>query len=171
MEGENDSHKGPHEKDRPTCVTVIGWFWIVVGGMFCLNAAMGLLLFQWSRGSPMPTIVKAVPLIALLQGSAGALGLVAGVNFLKLRAKARTVLECLTWLFLFFMVGLLISWIGYFIHRNANQADGLPVFFMVFAGIIPSVITAVPLGIVLMFLRGKTVKEAMRPGRLPAITQ
>ena len=69
--------------ERPTCVTVIGWFWTIVGGIMAFSAVMALfgsvMIDQMSRAHPqmnqdMPPILRFFPLLALIQIAVAVLG-------------------------------------------------------------------------------------------------
>ena len=84
-----------YEEKRPTCVTVIGWAWSILGGLMCLSAIfallgslmMGEMMGEGVQGhSDGPFVFRILPVLAIVQVGVGVLGLVAGINFLKLRA-------------------------------------------------------------------------------------
>lgn len=155
---------------RPTCVTVIGWVWVILGGLMCFSAVMGifasLMMHQMVAADPsmqveMPAIFRIFPLLALGQAGLAILAIVAGIKFLKLQAWARTVLEGLTWFFLTFIVGFGIFWV---IMWCSMSSPGSPPGFSIFGaimGVASLAFYGVPMGIVLWFLRGNTVKQAM----------
>ncbi len=49
-------------------------------------------------------------LLAIIQIGVAIIGLVSGINFLKLKAWSRNAVEILTWVLLLFMVGFGIFW-------------------------------------------------------------
>ena len=90
-----------NEKKRPTCVTVIGWVWIILGAFMCFSAVMGLfaslMMNQMAGAEPemhaeMPAFARIFPLLALAQAGLAILAIVAGVQFLKLQPWARAAL-------------------------------------------------------------------------------
>ena len=151
---------------RPTFVTVIGWAWIIIGSLMCLSAAMVFFIpFMVGDivqdGSEIPLIFKIFPVLALVQISVAVLGIVSGVNFLKLKPWSRNVLEVLTWFLLIFIIGFGIFWV--YNWNSVISGDGqlglnlIPLFMGI--GIIG--IYGFPLGIMLKYLRGKKVRDAI----------
>jgi sterol desaturase/sphingolipid hydroxylase (fatty acid hydroxylase superfamily) len=128
------------QQPRPTSVTVIGWASIVLGVLAILSSSMAI-------GVQLPV---------------GALGLMAGISFLKRRRWSRGVLELLTWLVLVFVVSLgayfLAVWTSMFL-----QGQGPSGFWPLGAvmGVVITAVCALPLGIMLKHLRGERVKTAM----------
>lgn len=158
---------------RPTAVTVIGWFWIIVGGLMVLSGGMGSLAFMaWGASEHFADSDRAPKLftfmfqhfvvIAGVQGCFGALAAVAGWHFLRLRTWARSILEILSW------VGLVcfVSWVVAFniasgsMHRGEG-VDSFSVFRIVIA-VVSIVIYGVPLGFIIYFLRSAKVRDAVR---------
>lgn len=154
------------QEKRPTCVSVIGWVWIILGGLMCLSAVMALLssavIGDMAQDDPnMPFIFKIFPLVASVQVIVAVLGLISGINFLKLKAWSRRILEILTWIIMLFVIGFG----GFtFFHVNSISSSqpsfGFGIMEMVFMTIIIG-IYGVPLGIMLKYLRGEKVKSAM----------
>jgi len=165
------------QEKRPTCVTVIGWVWIIIGGLMCLSAIMVLFMSvvvgQMLRTDPEPdqnvqAIFRFFPLLAVSQIGVGVLGLVSGINFLKLKSWSRKVLEVISWLLLMYVVGFGIFWV--FSWVSMTSGDG-PTGFDMMGTVIGVVITAiyiVPLGIMLKYLRGDKVKNALIGPAQPA---
>jgi len=154
------------QEKRPTCVTVIGWAWIIIGGLMCLSATMGLitstLISSMSQnGANMPTMFRIFPLIAIIQIGVAVFSIVSGINFLKLKAWARNTLEAMTWLLLTFVLGFMVFWT--FSWLSATSGRGPDGFGMMGAimGVVMTGIYGVPLGIMLVYLRGPKVKNAI----------
>ena len=156
--------------ERPTCVTVIGWAWIVVGGLMCFSAAMGILgslsMGEMMRSFPeshqeVPTFVRLFPLIALVQVCGGALGLVSGVHFLKAKEWARRVLVLLTAVLLVFVVGFGIFWLIMWGSMTSGHAPAGFAAVGLIMGVFNTALFGVPLGIMLKYLVGDRVKMAM----------
>ena len=167
------------EEKRPTCVTVIGWAWIVVGVLMGLSAMMGLLLTIASGGMPeasqagargMPDLWRLLPLLVICQMGVAVLGVVSGINFLKLRRWSRCVLEVLSWLLLLFIVGFGVFWLSSWLSASTGGAP--PVFALVGAamGVVITGVYAVPLAIMLKYLRGPKVRSAMIGAAGPSAT-
>ena len=159
-----------YQEKRPTCVTVIGWVWIILGSLMFFSAIMALfssvLIGQMSQSDPealkdMPAIFKYFPLIAIGQIGIAILGFVSGISFLKLKIWARNVLEVLTWLLLLFIVGFMIFWVFNWISMTSGHG---PRGFGIMGAVMGVAITGiygVPLGIMMKYLRGDKVKNAM----------
>ena len=159
-----------YQEKRPTCITVIGWAWIIIGGLMCLSAIMALfssvMIGQMSHADPetqrnMPTIFKYFPLLAIVQICVTSAGLVSGISFLKLKSWSRNVLEILSWVLLLFIAGFGIFWVFNWISATSgNGPQGFGIMGTVM-GVIFIGIYGVPLGIMVRYLRGDKVKNAI----------
>ncbi len=151
---------------RPTFVTVIGWAWIIIGSLMCLSATMAffipfIVVDTAQGGSGIPLILKILPILAIVQISVAVLGIVSGANFLKLKSWSRNVLEVLTWLLLIFIIGFGIFWIyNWFSVISGPNQRGLNLI-PIFMSIAIIGIYGFPLGIMLKYLRGKEVHNAI----------
>ncbi len=155
---------------RPTCVTVIGWFWIIVGGLMCVSALMGLfvsvmtgqLLEANSKGQEnMRAIFKFFPILLPFQLGIGVLGIISGVKFLRLKRWSRSALEVLTWVSLISIIAFSIHWISTWGYMSSgHEPPGFAAMGLVM-GIVVTAMHGVPLGIILKYLRGNKVKDAM----------
>ncbi len=151
---------------RPTFVTVIGWAWIIIGSFMCLSAAMAFFIpfmvgYIVQDGSEVPLIFKILPILAIVQISVAVLGIVSGVNFLKLKPWSRNVLEVLTWFLLIFIIGFGIFWVSnWFSVISGYDQRGLNLM-PIFMSIAIIGIYGFPLGIMLKYLRGKKVHDAI----------
>ncbi len=158
------------QEKRPTCVTVIGWVWIVLGGLMAFSSVMGLMSylmieqFAQMQGHPedfMETgIFRYFPFLAVVQFIVAVTGLISGINFLKLKAWARNVLEALTWLLLVFTVGSGVFWEYQWMSIPVEAPDNFQWFGAVMGAVIVLIYT-VPLIIMLVYLRGKRVRSAI----------
>lgn len=173
-------------KKRPTSVTVIGWIFIVVAVLMILGGAMGLVAFSFihpSGGSTVPPMPKDVGrtfavmsivfqyfgLLASLQIVFAIFILIAGIQFLKLRAWARIALEIVSYLGLIYTVGFGTFWVVSWISVTsrfpvAESTVGPPALFNIFGavmGIVVIAVCVVPLIVIIKFLRGETIKEAV----------
>lgn len=151
---------------RPTCVTVIGWAWIIVGGLMILSATMSLFTLGMIRNMALdepdlPFIFKKFELIVIIQIGVGLLGLISGINFLMLKAWARNVLEGLTWMLLVFVLGFTVFWVFTWVSMTSRHDP--PGFGIMGAamGVVFMAIYAVPLGIMLKYMRGRKVRNAV----------
>lgn len=158
------------QEKRPTCVTVIGWAWIIIGGLMCLSSVMGLFSFfmidqisqtHATAHQEIPAILKIFPLLAIVQIFIGGLGFFSGINFLKLKIWSRNVLEILTWLILIFLVGFMVYWVFNWLSMSAGHGPKNFAVGGAIMGIVVTGIYAVPLGIIVKFLRGDKIKNAM----------
>jgi hypothetical protein len=155
-----------YQEKRPTCVTVIGWAWIILGGLMCLSATMAfvssIMIGEMAKDSPgVPFIFKIFPLLTIVQIGVAVLGLFSGINFLKLKAWSRNVLEGLTWLLLSFTLGFMVFWIFNWISMTSGHgSSGFGVMGVVM-GVVITGIYGVPLGIMLKYLRGPKIHNAI----------
>lgn len=174
---------------RPTAVSVIAWTWIITGGFAVFSGIMSLLMF-----TAMPTLQSELPhapgmpqgialmtsmfryfgLLVVVQLVLAVVAIVAGIQFLRLRSWARAVLEILSWVSLIYVVGFGVFWLstwstmtGQFSQQDVPfDMETLRIAGLV-AGAFVTLAFAIPLGIMIKYLRGKTVREAMLPGIPP----
>jgi len=159
-----------YQEKRPTCVTVIGWAWIIIGGLILFSAIMSLfssfMIGEMSQTHPetqaqIPTILRFFPLIAAIQSIVAIFGIVSGINFLKLKAWSRDVLEILSWILLLLLASFGIYWEYGWISMASNHApEGFDIMGAVM-GIVVIGIYGVPFAIILKYLRGDKVKDAI----------
>lgn len=168
---------------RPTAVSVIAWTWIVTGGFAVFSGIMSLLIFaamptlpsQFPQAPGMPQdfgfmtgMFRYFGWLVLAQLVLAAVAIVAGIQFLRLRLWARTALEILSWISLIYVMGFGLFWLstwstmtGHFSQQNAPfdietfRIAGFAV------GIFVTLAFAIPLGIMIKYLRGKVIREAM----------
>jgi hypothetical protein len=161
-----------YQEKRPTCVTVIGWAWIIMGALMCLSALMALfaslmMMGQISAMSPdaqqsVPALFRFFPLLAIVQIGVAAFGIISGINFLKLRLWSRNALEILSWLVLLFAIGFMMFWLtNWFSMTSSQEPVGLSIMGAVM-GVVVMAIYGVPFAIMLKFLRGDKVKTAIK---------
>ena len=173
------------QKKRPTSVTVIGWIFIAGAILMIVSGGMGFAAFTFTKQMaggvpPMPeeipgqlrvmeTIFQNFELIAIVQVAFALFVLIASIQFLKLRPWARHALEIISWLGLVYLVAFgtlwVVSWIGITSHIPVSEgAAGPPPLFNIFGAIMGSMVTvcwAVPLVVIIIVLRGKTVRSAV----------
>ena len=162
-----------YQEKRPTCVTVIGWAWIIIGGLMFFSAIMALLssvmISHMSQANSefqqnMPAIFRFFPLLAIIQIGVATIGLVSGINFLKLKAWSRNALEVLTWILIVIMAGFGIFWeYGWLSMPTGHSPKGFDIMGAVM-GVVIIGIYGVPLGIMIKYLRGDKVKNAIIGG-------
>jgi hypothetical protein len=161
-----------YQEKRPTCVTVIGWAWIIMGALMCLSALMALFasLMMMSQVSTMssdaqqsvPALFRFFPLLAIAQIGVAVFGIISGINFLKLRPWSRNALEILSWLVLLFAIGFMMFWLTNWFSMTSGQGPvGLSIMGAVM-GVVVMAIYGVPFAIMLKFLRGDKVKIAIK---------
>jgi len=166
---------GQFVEKRPTCVTVIGWFWIITGGLAIMSGLMSAVITHTFSGGMTEEHFAAmrksgedpefIILIfqhflefALLQVCVAIVAVVSGINLLRLRAWARPVLEGLSWLTLLFVIGFTCFFIsevgtGFGVHKGD--------FMFLIMGCIVMLSYLVPLIIMISYLRGKKVRAAL----------
>lgn len=159
---------------RPTCVTVIGWVWIILGALSCLGALWLVFVWfvEWSElgASFHERALEAALYVLLLvmETTLGVLSLSGGMNFLKLKSRARKLLLVLCWIMLILFVanGVLFLCVGIW-----DLLQGEPMLPTV-GGLVLGVlwVGALCAGFVIMlrYLRGDRVKDAMRSAGEPA---
>lgn len=156
------------QEQRPTCVTVIGWAWIVLGSLMVVSSIMAgfVQLTMWDefgRGGGAPFPFSMLPLLIVVQLAVAVGGVVSGVAFLRLKAWARTVLEVLAWLLLVGLVAFTVVWMVNWIAMNDQMAlrnSGFASMGIVM-GIVVSVVYGGPLVVMLVYLRGPKVRGAL----------
>jgi hypothetical protein len=169
------------EKKRPTSVTVIACIFIGIAVLMMLSGAMAFAVFSLQKGEPfqpgpgqregpgaiVELLFRHFDLLALFQINLAVFILVASIFFLKLYAWARTALEVVSWLGLAYVIAFTVFFVvltvaGIF-GRNSGPGGTEELLFTVFATVTSVVVMAfygVPLGVIIWFLRGKTVREA-----------
>ena len=172
---------------RPTGVSVISWVWIVLGGFMGFSAIMALLASSFMPQVPssaefdsqmpasfglMMSVFRYFDLIALLQLAVAVLAVVAGTQLLKLRSWARTTLEALSWLSLLYVISFGVFWSLMWLTMTGQLPPGDapfdPRLFQVFGLVMGAFITlvfAVPLVIMIRYLRGTVVRDAVQRAR------
>jgi hypothetical protein len=174
------------QKKRPTSVTVIAWIFIAGAILMILSGGMGFAAFSFMKQTTggVPPVPEDIPgqlrvmqfafqhfeLIAMVQCALAIFILIASIQFLRLRRWARTALEVITWLGLVYVVGFgifwVVSWIG--ITSNIPITEGTPgpsSLFNIVGAVMGSVVAlfwAVPLVVIIIFIRGKTIREALQ---------
>lgn len=168
---------------RPTGITITAWLWIVSGGLMALSGLMAGLAFSFMRQmGPPPTVpadadpgfqILAVifdhfEILLALQMVAAALAIWSGIALLKLKAWARTAIEVLSWLALVYCIGLGIFQVYLWISMTGQAPRaGAPIDMDLFqfAGAAIAVVViavfAVPLWIMIRYLRGAEVHAAI----------
>ena len=173
------------QKKRPTAVTVIGWIFIAGAILMILSGGMGFAAFSFMQqlGEEMPPTFEGAPfqfgvmevifqhfgLIAMVQVALAVFILIASIQFLRLRRWARTALEVIAWLGLVYIVGFGIFWVASWLDITSSipvteGTSGPSSIFDIVGAIMGSVVAlawAVPLVVIIILLRGKTIRGAL----------
>jgi hypothetical protein len=173
------------QKKRPTAITVIAWIFIVGAILMIVSSSLGFLAFTVikQKVDEMPPIAEVLPhqflimniiyrsfgILVLLQVALTIFALIASIQFLRLRAWARSALEIISWLGLLYVVGFgifwVVSWIG--ITSGLPSSTGSPAtspLFSIFGAIIGACVVAAWSAlfvVIIMFLRDNKIKEAV----------
>jgi len=176
---------GIPKAEKPTAVKVIGWLFIAFAAFMVYSAVTYFIIFTVSlqmimQQIPTKAAHKAVAfgysvIIALLQVAFGTFVIFAGVQFLKLRAWARTALEAVSWLGLLCFVSLYIMWlinmsenskvVPEIVQGSAQAKFWAQARFLLngsAVGLVWLSVFAVPTIIVIKVLRGKPIRDAVR---------
>lgn len=167
---------------RPPLVTVIGWIFIIFSILMILGGVMGLTVYSFmlkAGGGNIPPVSEDMPalfkvisivfqnfgLLVFLQIIFAVFMLIAGIQFLRLQAWAKTALEAISWLGLAFTIGFGILWVDMVSSLPVKEGTTVPRdmidVFGAAAGITIMIVWAVPIIVIIRLLRGKTVKEAI----------
>jgi hypothetical protein len=172
---------------RPTGITVTAWVWIVTGVLMLLASVMGGFAYTMMRelglppGMPhdlpaefalMGVLHRHFGVLLAVQAIVSVLAIWAGIALLGLRAWARTTIEVLSWLAFAYCIGFGILW-GYLWVSITGQlpASEMPVdmgtirLIGAVMGIVVVTIFAIPLWIMIRYLRGADVRKAIADAR------
>lgn len=166
----------------PTSLVVIGSIFIVVATLLILSGLMNVLVLP-QMGEALDAmeleLKKAPPeeipweftfVLSMLryagiwmsvQMAIAVLALVAGIQFLRRRAWARTALEVVTWVGVA-QVGLVgLSWLWMATGFSSKTGAGGPGLMIGVVLIVMFAVFAAPFVVILAFLRGRTIREAV----------
>ena len=160
---------------RPHSMTIVGWLAIGSGCLMMLSAAMVFLasrsmlpegIFPHDPALALPDwIFRHLDSLAVAQTLVGMLAVVAGAAFLRLRAWARPILEIMAWIALAYVLGFAFFWartvIAITSHLGEDSAVHVPSTAIVAMGILATIALAIPLAVVIVTLRGETVRGAL----------
>jgi hypothetical protein len=177
-------------KDRPASVTIIGWIFIGVAGIMIFSGTTGMISFACMKQAegknylPMPEglpghlkimwgIFRYFDSLAIIQILFALFVIIACIYFLKLRAWARAALEGISWLGLLFVAGFGIFWVTSWINATsgmavAEGATGPPPIYGLIGiviGVTMMAIWAVPLVVIITFLRSIGMRETFTHGK------
>lgn len=156
---------------RPTSISIIGWLWIILGTWMLFSGMVGFLAFQFQskaegyqrvlQGPGMAAMMfRHFTAIASVQACVAIVGIVAGIQFLRLRAWARTVIEIMSWLGLIFVMGLGITILTIlWTQRNPNDTVGIAIGLAIGANIF--VVFGAVLLWMIRYLRSPEVRSAV----------
>jgi hypothetical protein len=173
-------------KKKPASVTAIGWVFIVSAILMILSGVFGFIAYRFIQqmGVIMPppmseeilvpfriltSFLKYFGLLAFSQIIFAIFILIASIQFLKLRAWARTALEVVSWLSLVYIVGFgifgVIAWLNMTpsLPVEAESIGPLARFNILGAimGIAVIVVSSISFIVIIKFLRGTIIREAM----------
>ncbi|MDI6808792.1 MAG: hypothetical protein QME66_07410 [Candidatus Eisenbacteria bacterium] len=171
---------------KPTGLVVIAWTWIITGTYMVFSGVMALASSSFVSQIPfmvgipgeigpgfglLMNIIRHFALFAMAQIAMAAIIIASAVALLKLRPWARTVIEVMSWLFLVSVAGSFLF--GIFVwsamtrqlpHDEVSLNMGhlrVAAFMMVF---FVTLACAIPLGVMIKYLRGETVRDAVHKG-------
>jgi len=150
--------------NRPTALLVVAWLWIMMG--IFTSAPVGAMALSIALVQ-IETAMFGYYLILLMIVTflVGMFCIIAGFYLLKLRAWARTSLEVLSWLYSILIVCDLILWLRGFTFLEDEDRGSLG------AEIISTAIWAAVFAACIIFLRKKSVREAVkRKDIIPPVT-
>lgn len=127
------------EPERPRAVTVIGWIWIVVGGLYFLRGIVDLVMWRALQPAA-PALLREIesrdpeirflhPLfehltaIKIAQMIAGVAVVVLAYRFLQLRPRARVGIQIVCWIVLCYMFAFAALWIRIWTRALALAPD------------------------------------------------
>jgi hypothetical protein len=169
--------------ERPTGVSIVAWLWIGNGALMLFSGVMGgFAYFMMQRMTPDFVLPHAPPGMSLMtfvfehfgallvvQFMVAILAILAGIHLLRLRPWARTAIEILSWLGMIYLVVFGISWIqgmaGVAEHVPAGAASPSAEMLQLLGtviGVVMTAIFAVPLAIMIWYLRKPGVRAAIR---------
>jgi hypothetical protein len=127
------------EPERPRAITVIGWIWIVVGGLYFLRGVVDLVMWKALQPAapallrevesrdpelrflrPMFEHLTAIKFAQLIAGAAVAFS---AYQFLRLRPRARVVIQIVCWIVLCYVLALAALWIRIWTRAFALAPD------------------------------------------------
>lgn len=167
---------------RPTGLTITAWVWIALGVFMILAAVMGGLAYSTMRqmepGIPGPGMPREFALMTfvfqnfgvllVLQFAIAVIAISAGVALLRLRGWGRGAIEALSWLAVVYTVGFGVYWVYMWTSMTGSMpqaaGSGSGDTFQVMGavmGIVGTAVFAVPLGIMIWYLRSTEVRQAI----------
>lgn len=161
---------------RPAGITVIAWLWIVIGSLMIFSAVMGGIAYSMMPGAegpglpaevalrmaPMNLLLQNFLLVISVQFAIAVLAVWSGVGLLRQHGWARSLVEGLSWLGLLWTVGVGGYWV-YMWTSVTSQTSGSDMFHVMGAamGAFGTLTLAVPLGIMIWYLRSDEARKAV----------
>lgn len=163
-------------------MTVIGWLFVVGSVLTALSALMGLAGDRMITEGALPDVPPEAPpvirffvalmpflgVLALVQLVVAGFVLYTAIAFLRRRAWARTALESMTWTSLVGSVALIAAWVYVWVAmtsgipaRPGALSPASLTLFGVVAAVFVGAVYVVPLAVIIGFLRGRTIRDAV----------
>lgn len=171
-----DTSMGTDSSARPTGITIIGWLWLVIGAFMLFSALMGGLGYSMMRQPGMQSAADLPREFALMnwvfqnfaalvavQCVIAVVALWAGIDLLRLKAWARSAVEVLCWVGVIWTLGFGIYWVYMWISMagQAPAAADASRWIGAAMGAVVTLVFAVPLAIMIRYLRGNEARQAM----------
>ena len=159
--------------ERPTGFSVIGWAWIVLGGLMVFPATMILIMYGAlspdelpadfrGEGPEVPVVFRYVAAIAVVQMTLGVAAIVGGIHFLRFKAWARLVLEILCWLTLLYVVVFFIFFVRTLGGLTAPSPDSFVPTMMIGMAVFQALLFSIPLVLMIRYLRSGFAREVIQ---------
>ena len=152
------------QRRLPASGMLIAGLWIALGGIMLFSSAFGIFasvtMDDRFRANPdMPAFFKIFPPYVLIQMPIAIAGLIAAVSLLKLKAWGRTMLEVTTLIALLAAAGLVLSDISLSALKPSHHD-----VWKVAASYVPLACCCVLFVVMLRYLRGKAIRNAVEGG-------
>lgn len=168
----------------PTGIKVIAWSWIVSAALLGLSAVLGGMADSMLGGLPasgegVPPALSAMAasggdslITEALQLAIAVAALWSGIALLRLKSWARRATELLSWLGLVWTIGFGVFFVSIWnsIAGEIAQESGLPLEqgmlqnAGVVTGVVLTIALAVPMILMIRYLRGAKARAACLPG-------
>jgi hypothetical protein len=164
---------------RPKAVSVLGWVFLVVSGLFFLRSALNLVAFEMLRWQA-PELFDRVNVLArpwvpefllrhtgavyLAQMAIAVAAALLAWGFLALKPWARRCLQALSWLLLALDAGFAAFWAKLWAGRGGEPGKFPPMSThfgkLLYGGLLIFAVWAAVLGVVLFLLQSTAVRAA-----------
>jgi hypothetical protein len=169
---------------RPVGIAIAAGLWIAMGALMILGAVMGGFAYFMMNvmGPPLPppsanmppafammeSIFQYFGVLIVLQFILAVIAIWAGVALLRLKPWARATIEILSWLAFLYTVGFGIFWVYLWCSMTglmpkddtSINSEMIQIMGMVM-GVVITAMFAVPLGIMIRYLRGTEARAAV----------